>query len=94
MARPQRWEVSSINDGVMEVKLSSWKYFHDYVVQEMLRFSHYIWRGQRDSAWALESSLDRLMRDKKGPIKIQLQKHILQNLKWRLAAGVAQIQTR
>ncbi len=84
MARPQRWEVSSINDGVMEVKLSSWKYFHDYVVQEMLRFSHYIWRGQRDSAWALESSLYRLMRDKKRANKNSIAKAHL--AKFKMAA--------
>jgi FRG domain len=45
----------------MEVELSSWKYFHDYVRQEMLDFSSYIWRGQRDAQWALASSLDRTL---------------------------------
>ena len=81
MARPQRWKESSINDGLMEVELSSWKYFHDYVVQKMLGFSHYIWRGQRDSAWALESSLDRLIRDKKAGYKYSIARAHLDKFK-------------
>lgn len=48
----------------MEVELSSWKYFYDYFRQEMLDFSHYVWRGQRDATWALDSSFDRAMRFK------------------------------
>jgi len=61
VSRPARWQTKPIQDGVMEVALNSWKYFHDYVHQEMLEFSHYIWRGQRDSVWELKSSLDRLL---------------------------------
>lgn len=48
----------------MEVNLISWKYFHDYVRKEMLDFSHFIWRGQSESKWKLESRLDRLLRSK------------------------------
>lgn len=59
MSRTARWDVKDIKDGVMEVELASWKYFHDYIRQEMLEFSHYVWRGQRDSDWPLHSSLER-----------------------------------
>lgn len=48
-------------DGVMDVELSSWKVFHSYVVDEMLQYSHFVWRGQRDSEWGLQSSIDRLV---------------------------------
>jgi hypothetical protein len=61
MPRKPNWAQSEIKDGIMEVKLLSWKYFHDYIRKEMLDFSHYFWRGQRESKWKLESSLDRLL---------------------------------
>jgi hypothetical protein len=64
MSRTARWQASAIADGVWEVDLASWKYFYDYVRQEMLDFSYYIWRGQRDAEWKLESSLDRVLRTK------------------------------
>jgi hypothetical protein len=62
MSRSARWQPPTVKDGVMEVALTSWKYFHDYVRQEMLEYSHYVWRGQRDALWTLESSLDRQLR--------------------------------
>jgi len=62
MARTARWKEGDIEDGIYKVNLASWKYFHDYVVQEMLDFSHYIWRGQHDDTWVLDSSLDRVLR--------------------------------
>lgn len=62
MARSHRWTEGDVEDGIMVVTLTSWKYFHDYVRQEMLGFSHYVWRGQHDSRWNLESSLDRLLK--------------------------------
>ena len=46
----------------MHVELSSWKYFHDYVRQMFLDYPHYVWRGQRDASWPLETSLDRSLR--------------------------------
>jgi hypothetical protein len=62
MARPKRWEVSQIIDGVATVQLSSWKYFGDYILDEMLDYTTYIWRGQRSSNWLLEPTLDRLLK--------------------------------
>jgi hypothetical protein len=62
MARTLRWNEELIVDGVMSITLTSWKYFHDYVRQEMLDFSHYVWRGQLDSVWRLESGLDRALK--------------------------------
>ena len=64
MAKTPRWTEKTVVDGVMEVEFFSWKYFHDFFRQRMLDYSHYVWRGQRDSTWKLESSLDRLLRGK------------------------------
>lgn len=79
MSRSARWTDSDIVDGVMEVALASWKYFYDYVRQEMLDFTSYVWRGQRDADWKLESSLDRLLRAK--PAKTNLAKVHLDRFK-------------
>lgn len=64
MAKQARWKPKPTVNGIWEIDLSSWKYFHDFVRQEMLDYSHYIWRGQRDSSWKLDSSLDRILRAK------------------------------
>lgn len=61
MANRKRWEESPISNGVSEVKVRSWRYFSDYVRQEMLDYQNYIWRGQRNSDWGLQTTLDRLM---------------------------------
>lgn len=61
----------------MDVRISSWRHFHEYVVTEMLDYSHYIWRGQRDSNWGLETSLDRILNStNKGANKFTLQRHL------------------
>jgi hypothetical protein len=65
MAKKARWEWSPTKNGTAEVTFFSWKYFHDFVRQKMLPYSHYVWRGQRDANWKLESSLDRLLKRKK-----------------------------
>lgn len=49
------------SDGVSIVKILSWKYFLDFVYQQMLNYETYIWRGQRNEDWELDSTLDRLI---------------------------------
>jgi len=56
------WVEEDPADGVMIVTLSSWKHFHNYVRKEMLNYSYYVWRGQRESQWGLDSALDRALR--------------------------------
>jgi hypothetical protein len=51
--------MGDIKDSIMVVELTSWKYFHDFISQKMLNYSHYVWRGQRDAEWGLVSSFDR-----------------------------------
>lgn len=67
MARTKRWTWKDLGSGVTEVSISSWKYFGDFVYQEMLDYNSYVWRGQRCDDWKLESTLDRLVRNAKVP---------------------------
>lgn len=82
MARTPRWKSKGIKDGIWEIEFSSWKYFHDYIRQEMLEYSHYIWRGQRNSEWKLESSLDRILKKKKISERPGLAEQQLTNFKY------------
>lgn len=65
MPRRKRWIYSPVVDGIGEVKLLSWKYFLDFIYQEMLDYETYIWRGHRCDNWLLESTLDRLIKKAK-----------------------------
>ncbi|MCK9210615.1 MAG: FRG domain-containing protein [Ignavibacteriaceae bacterium] len=65
MPKNKRWEESLIANGIGNVKLISWKYFMDFIYQEMLDYETYIWRGQRCSNWLLEPTLDRLIKTMK-----------------------------
>lgn len=67
MARTKRWIWRETVKGVCEIQLSSWKYFSDFVYQEMASYNSYVWRGQRCDNWKLESTLDRLVRTAKVP---------------------------
>jgi hypothetical protein len=81
MARTPRWKQNDINDGQVEIELSSWRYFHDYVMKEMLDFGNYFWRGQRDSSWGLQTGFDRAMHFKsKASYASAARKH-LENFK-------------
>lgn len=78
MARSKRWTDGKREHGIWEIKLSSWKYLHDFVHQQMLDYEHYIWRGQRNTDWVLNSTFDRLVKGKNEKKKIQiLEKHLL-----------------
>ncbi|MCK5605194.1 FRG domain-containing protein [Candidatus Pacearchaeota archaeon] len=59
MSRTKRWRWIKSKDGVGTIQLSHWKYFHDYLRQEMLEYSHYVWRGDRCDNRSLLASLDR-----------------------------------
>lgn len=77
MEQNKPYEELDVVKGVMDVNVSSWKHFHDYVVTEMLDYSNYIWRGQRDADWGLETSLDRLLqKHSKKPTAALLNRHI------------------
>lgn len=63
MARTSRWKGNVVIKGFTEYELSSWKYFSDFVSQILLNYSNYVFRGQADSNWKLEPTLDRLVKD-------------------------------
>lgn len=67
MARPSRWKEEGITDGFGVLRIYSWKYFTDYVYQEILDYEDYIWRGQRCDDWKLTSTLDRIITKSKIP---------------------------
>lgn len=81
MAKQSRWTSKGTKNGIWEIEFSSWKYFHDFVRQQMLDYSHYIWRGQRDANWKLESSLDRTLRTKLPSHRPSLARAHLQEFK-------------
>lgn len=60
MTETSKWEWTTPENGCGKVKLTSWKYFLEFVYEEMLDYETYIWRGQRCSQWELKSTLDRL----------------------------------
>jgi hypothetical protein len=64
MARTKRWTAESGGPSINVVHLSSWQYFDDYVRQELLDRSSYVWRGQSNAMWYLESTLDRVLRER------------------------------
>lgn len=82
MARASRWKSKGIKNGFWEIELSSWKYYHDYIYQKMLDYSHFVWRGQRDSKWKLESSLDRVLKKKPKFNRGEFAKSHLENFKY------------
>jgi len=64
MARTKRWIWKDLDHGCCEVKLTSWKYFSDFIYQEMQYFDLYVWRGQRCDNWLLDPTLNRVFRDR------------------------------
>ena len=62
LEKEKRWEQSDIIDGVVSFKLSSWRYFSDFILSKMLDYSTYVWRGHRNNNWLLEPTLDRILK--------------------------------
>jgi hypothetical protein len=50
------------SDGVWNYKLSSWRQFHELILDAFLERPSFVWRGQRKASWALESSLGRALK--------------------------------
>ncbi len=77
MARTKRWTSRGVVDGVWTLDFSSWKYFPDYVRQEMLDYNQYVWRGDRRDDRPLLPSFDRRhARLSRGSIEARLHRHL------------------
>src|SRR6266702_1465030 len=63
MPRRKRWEELGIRDGFGQIRFLRWRYFTDYINQQMLDYETYIWRGHRREDWSLKSTLDRLIEE-------------------------------
>ena len=59
MADRDNWETIGFQNGILTVKLSSWKYYADFVHDELLTNKQYIFRGQREVSWELQPMLYR-----------------------------------
>jgi len=64
MVRPPRWIETKKPHGMLHATISSWKYFDDYIRDKMLDYKVYVWRGQRNSDWLVETTLDRFLKTK------------------------------
>lgn len=82
MARTPRWTVTLQKHGVWHVKLSSWRYFNEYIQQKLLDYRNYIWRGQRCSDWLLEPTLDRAIKRKSKKRQIEIIKEHLDRFRY------------
>ncbi|MGC8121547.1 FRG domain-containing protein [Marinobacter sp. VGCF2001] len=71
--RPKISKEDPIN-GVMIIRLQNWKYFYRFVTQELVNFPGYCFRGQSNSEWKLENTLDRLR--KKSQVLIPEDRHL------------------
>ena len=71
MARPKRWTSTPTENGVWSVKLSNWRWFSDFVNQELLDYTTYVYRGHASTAWKLEPTLDRLISAPNSPKRDQ-----------------------
>ncbi|TVP14407.1 FRG domain-containing protein [Shewanella sp. KCT] len=67
MGRKPRWNLESTDRGVAICRLSSWKYFSDYINQELLDHTSYVFRGHADASWKLEPTLDRIIKSPTSP---------------------------
>ncbi|WP_330213033.1 FRG domain-containing protein [Pseudomonas sp. Z18(2022)] len=67
MARSPRWTTNPVVRGVKEYTLTSWKYFSDFINQEMLNYTTYVYRGHGNSDWKLEPTIDRLIKSPTSP---------------------------
>jgi hypothetical protein len=54
--------IGHFDKGVQDVRLSSWKYFSDYVNQKLLDYTTFCYRGHGNSTWKLEPTIDRIVK--------------------------------
>jgi len=84
MGRKQKW-ISEIEQNQMQTyTLSSWKYFHDFIVEEFLDYRDYVFRGQANENWFLEPSLNRYLNNKSPEDYKEIKSKHLERFKFSL----------
>jgi hypothetical protein len=66
---------NNIVDGISEITIESMLDFNT-IVNGMLDFPHYVWRGQKDSKWLLEPTLNRVIKNTNGDHASVIEKHL------------------
>lgn len=79
--RPKRWISVGFGHAIQEFELSSWRYFSDFVRDELLDYPQFIYRGHASVEWTLESSLDRLLRNRSAATRRDAQSRHLASFK-------------
>lgn len=49
-----------VKNGIAEIQFGSWSEFSSFIDLEMKEYENYVWRGQRNPNWKLETTIDRL----------------------------------
>lgn len=65
MVSRKHWQEYQEGPGIYRIEFSSYRWFFDFIQTELLDYKTYVYRGQRDPTWPLESTLDRKFRLKK-----------------------------
>jgi len=79
MAGKKHWTVSKTSPGIFSITFTNFRWFFDYIHSELLDYTGYVYRGQRDSSWLIESSLDRKFKSIRTKRTDQKTKNHLQN---------------
>jgi hypothetical protein len=66
MAAPE-YTYISFEDGVRVVRLGSWRFYQNFIMDKWQKYKQYVYRGQRDSTWPLQPTLDRLLQQLNMP---------------------------
>lgn len=53
------WDWGAVTAGCVECRLHSWSAFGEFINEDMLKFTSYVYRGQADATWDLRPALNR-----------------------------------
>lgn len=82
MGRKKRWNWGLPEDGISTVELYSWDYYTDFVYDVLLDYKSYVYRGHRKDDWKLESTFDRLHRNRSQQAKESALKRHIEEFKY------------
>ncbi|WP_421246176.1 FRG domain-containing protein [Aeromonas sanarellii] len=61
MVKKERWEDIEFSHNIRITEFSSWKFFSDFVSEELLDYTTYVYRGHAISSWKIAPTLDRII---------------------------------